>query len=178
VFVWVGESAEQLRPVASIARLQPLNACYMRRVNSNEIPRDGSTGDWVLPGVPTPKDIWVILNRELGSMLHGTRIEGREVENEIVKGGPKVIGDFPNEDTDDVGRLVHLRPMLRDLCVVQMLGSKLSLRFPKRADFNIEVRQVFFCPLDSLEGAMERAGHTFLSSEADQPIIDVWGEEE
>jgi hypothetical protein len=67
--------------------------------------------------------------------------------------------------------------MLSDLFLIQMLGPELTLRLFKRDDLGVEIRQVFFCPVDSLESALEGTGQGF-SSREDDSVIDRWGEEE
>lgn len=179
MFIWVGESSEQLSPIASVARLQLLDQCDVGDVYSYEISGHRSAGDGVLPSFPTPKDIWVVLDRKLRAVLNDTGVKSGETIDEIVKSGAQAVGDFADQNTDDLrGRiLTRLRPMLSDLFLIQMLGSKLSLRLLKRDDLSVKVRQVFLCPFDSLESALEGAGQGFFSREYDL-TIDRWGEDE
>lgn len=87
MLVWVGESSEQLRPLNSITRLQPLDSCHIAIIDSLEV---GFT--------PSLKTIWSVLNKELCSALVRAGIERGEFINQIVEGSPQIVQNFSDKD--------------------------------------------------------------------------------
>lgn len=173
VFIRVGQTAQQSRPVASFVRLQPLYVCDMSGIETSQ--------ESLL--LPSLESLWRVFDGKLRAALRLTRVENSESVHEIIEGGSQVIGNLADENAnlerDWQMRLATLRMFIGDLLFVEIFGSEISLRLLKSLDLNIEIHQVFFCPFDSLERTTEEMGHGSASTsyelEATEKEADKWG---
>ena len=151
VFVGVGEVSNQLRPVASFIRLQPLDSCDMFIAQTFKIPT-----------MPTPEDIFAILDRKLSFLLNRAGIKACELIDQIIECRTQIVNDFSNEDFDDVGNLGEFYFECSDDISRFIEGLWLAIYnnaicYSLTQTFNqtIQIRQVFACPSNPLISAIE-----------------------
>jgi len=92
VFVGIGESLDEFRPLASLARLQPLDCCNMLVADTFE------------KGVsPTPELLYAMLDGKLRFVFDLASIEASQLIDKIIQGGSQIVDGFSNENTNDGG---------------------------------------------------------------------------
>ena len=148
MLVWIGDRSENLRPIASVARLQALNSCDMCWANADKSTLYASR-----------KFLWSVINRELSVLLDHPRITQREFKNKIIEGCPEIVDALSNEDTEerrkfDLARGMEYVNVIRRLRV-EMNDRTLKVVLPEKFDLPLQLSKVFFCPLDPLKGAVE-----------------------
>lgn len=149
VFIGIREVSDELRPLASIVRLQKLNVCPMFSADTFEA------------AVPlTPKTLWAIFDKELRMVYKRAGIEVCKLMNHIVKGSPEIVNDFTNQDFND--RRNRMRrdsldsdwflstlDLLQQIKIV-MINSSIYCDLPEDVYSTLQIRQMFTCSLDPL----------------------------
>lgn len=149
VFVRVGAVSEPPRPVASIVRLKPLDACDMFGVDAFEQDCRAVSG----------KVLCRIHNRKLGLLLRTAGIESGEFVDEIVEGAPKVVANLADQSSDAhtveslCGKEDIFRAVRRVWIDFERDGVSLFLR--DDGYFPLQLSKVFVCPAYSLEAGIK-----------------------
>jgi hypothetical protein len=136
------------RPIASLERLQPLDACNMRGVHSYE-PR-------LAVRVETT---WLVFNRKLCAILRDAGIELCELENEVIERPPEVVADLPDQNWNPHGggSLRDKRDIVRRFRI-ELDDNGIFVLLPESLKPSVEIRKVFSCPVYSFESAVEYVG--------------------
>ncbi len=160
--VWVRDITQASCPLASVVRLQPLDRCYMRGVDSPQC------ADTVRGVFPSREALWVIFNRELDTYLRRPGIVLGEFMGEVFKRRPEVVARLADQHAkpERENRLhhhAHDPRSGREGEVGFIRGIKIELveqailldvfHFPNST---FQVSKVFTCPVYSLESAVER----------------------
>ncbi len=157
MLVWVGDGSESPRPINSVVRLQPLNACRMRVADASEVGL-----------APSLESRWLALNRELSSVLRRAGVEDSQLENEVVQSAPEIVDDLTHQDRDLDGdralrssnrdwneRVRGMKRLLGKIHLRCVLGD-LILSVDEVPDDLFQLRKVFHCPvkpsISSIEG--------------------------
>jgi len=162
VLVWVGIGSEPFRPIDSVIRLQPLDSCRMRVVDELEI-----------GFAPSPESILRVLNWELRAALLGAGIVFSEFEDEILQSRPEMAKNLGNEKCGIVGNGSHgprefenvvrpLHPFVGLQLLAKGLAGDLRLFVDNRVAKNTQLREAFFCPVETDISSIKRM-HDLLS---------------
>ena len=172
VFVGIGQGLEHTRPVTSVERLQSLDRCNMLITDTFE------------KGIaPSPETIFSILNRKLRSVYDIADVQLSQVIDEVIQGGPQVIGDLANEYADDRWDLRcewhghrpddtnHLTSLYdQGLCCV-LTDDTITVFLTEDISSTIQIRQVYACPSHPLISAIERL-HMLWSTRSNKSSTD------
>src|SRR5207244_3188885 len=151
VFVWVGDVAEGLRPVASVVRLQRLDLCDMAAI---EVVKPSSLA-------VTLEEVFCVINGKLSALLRAAGVEDSQLVDEVIEGGPEVVTDLADQDAKQQ-RWGDLRPIAEQIFFAARLEVKehqLALMVTKGLNLSFQLLKVFTCPRYALERAIKRMRH-------------------
>lgn len=148
VLVLVGDVPKNARPVASFVRLIPLDDSYVFILHAFE------TG---LP--PSREALWAILDRELGLFAGSALPKKGQLIDKVVQSDPQIVDDLPGDQAEHLWRRVLLTDN-RDCLTLHLYGRGLALFSVEGVDPSLEVRQMFNCPLDPKECAIQEMHRT------------------
>ena len=143
VFVGVGNFLEDLRPLASAVRLQPLDFCPMRGVHAAEESK-------LL--YPSLEILLSVFNRKLCPLEVESGIEGGEIKDKIVKSSAQIIANLTNQNADaqrdfwrTKGHNIHdsVRLLRFNDLSIPLVFKELNLPF--------ELLKMFACPRQAFE---------------------------
>lgn len=157
VFVRVGQTLENMCPVTSVIRLQPLDNCDMFIADTFE-----------MEVTPSLESLYGIMNRKLCAIYNRARIKICQLIDEVIQGSSQVVDDFSNEDADNVWHWFN-----RELCITKDNLSPFTIFRNKNLWFAfndnvitdslaecinpaIQIRQVYACPSNPLISAIQR----------------------
>lgn len=162
VFVRVRQLSENFEQDVSSIRLQPLNSCAMRGVNSLQ------------PGFVSLETIYGILDRKLSAILNHAGIEACKLIDKIVKGSSKVVDCLTDQNPHNLrnGNIWHDNICRQHLAFLsshhplllawEKGGHRLTIDddlvlFSLGENFNstLQVCQVFPCPVNPFISAVE-----------------------
>lgn len=155
VLIGIREVSDELRPLASIVRLQKLNVCPMFSADTFE------------PGIPlTPKILWAILDKKLRMVYNRAGIEACNLIDQIVKGSPEIVNDFTNQDFNDRRNRMRRDSLdgdwfLSTLDLLQqfkiiIIDSSVYCDLPEDVYSAIQIGQMFTSPFNPLISAIQR----------------------
>lgn len=173
VFIGVREVSDELRPLASIVRLQKLNVCPMFSADTFE------------PVIPlTPEILFAILDKKLRMVYNRAGIEVCKLINQIVEGSPEIVNDFTNQDFND--RRDRMRrdslesdwflstlDLLQQIKIV-IIDSSIYCDLPEDIYSTLQIRQMFTCSLDPLISAIQRVHMLYYPYKALHIIMCQW----
>jgi hypothetical protein len=134
VFVDIAKVGEMPRPIASAVRLQTLDCCYMRGVQTSQ-------GN-IFPSFET---VWRVLDRELGSSLGGARVKVCEFGDEVIQCRAETMCNIAKQSVIDVAQGARLARAYR-LLRIRCYDYGLSVGFANGVVEGFQTRQVFACP--------------------------------
>jgi hypothetical protein len=147
MFVWVGDDAESLSPIASAVGLKPLDCCEMSGLE--KIPAGF---------LPTSEFIFRAYNGKLRELLLDSGVQFDKFENEVIESGAQIIANFSDKNT----KTRACECFSREKWLRIMRGTRVELHrhgfFLKPEDGReplLKVRQMFLCPSYSFEHAVE-----------------------
>jgi len=167
MLVWVGDVTQGFSPCASYIRLQRLdtldvsNAQPIQTVLSSRI-----------------KTVLIVFDEELGATLGATGVLDCEFVNKIIKGGPQVVNDFPNQDGNvfwdadglilnaDNQFLAWLENKLVRVCSVFLGEQFILVYFRESVNKRFELMDVDIGPVNPLECPVQRMSHDNSESES------------
>lgn len=143
VLVTVGQIGKQARPVASIARLQRLDDCYVYLADA---PKVG-----VQPTIPA---IIAAFDGKLRSVLFDAMfMVPSQLKNKVIKRGSHVLNRISNEDSNPLGgvsrRVIPREPAVRRV-IIETDGTDHMMQFFVEKDSNssFQFNNVFLCPCE------------------------------
>lgn len=154
VLIRVGQISQNSRPLTTRVRLQEADSCLVFDRESIESP------DMRLPS------LFLVFDRKLRILLDVSRVQDGKFINEVIESGPKVVDRLSDQDWDERS----------DLCWTLNFNvdgsSTITLRFPDAYCLAVigeqwfNPREVFFCPVYSREGMVQRWRHSVLEEYA------------
>lgn len=149
MFVWIGNVPEYASPLASCVRLQPLNCCGMCGVDALEQPARLS---------PIVETLFRVFNRKLCGALLDAGIELSEFEYKIVESASQVVGDLPDEYTDNQrwsDAIAHIWNEIVRRIRIELRNEGIFLLYQPFGECKAQISKVFLCPRYSFERAIE-----------------------
>ena len=162
MFVWVGKVSEELRPVAALRRMQPLEHCNVFSSQSAKMPQI------------FPKVLFRIYNNKLRILYDCLGIEAGQLINQVVQGFPQVlygVSDEPanpqrsgtvNWEAGGAERHFHLSSSDIHDSLLILQGNVISYRFSEGLNLRSESVQVFPCPVNLLVSAIQRLHYAII----------------
>jgi len=156
VFVRIGEVLEELRPVASLVRLQPLEHCNVFWGQSSKMPQ------------VTPEILFRIYNNKLRFIYNALGVEAGQLIDKVLQGFPQALDGLPDEpagprrsrkinwETGGANRYLPLLPLDIDVPLLILQGNVIGYHFDEGLNLGPESVQVFPCPVNLLISAIER----------------------
>jgi hypothetical protein len=145
VLVGIGEGGESASPITSTIRLQILDRCHMRGIETLQ------------PSTiyAPPEALWLIFDRELCPLYDPTGIEEGEFKNEIIESSPKIVTNLSGQKTEIEGYNLFLDK--NDLDAVRSIrveipNGGITLRLPDGFNSFYKLTKVFACPVNTGEG--------------------------
>jgi hypothetical protein len=152
MLIRVRNADESFRPFNSVVRLQSLDSCRMRIVDSLQ-----------KSVTVSPELLWHVCNWELSTLLFRAGVKNSESINEIIKARPEIVSYFPNENWETNWNQVRLRES--NLRISPLIDARLSLdRVADDVSLFIDIdpvdgfqlRKAFFCPVKPKVSVIKR----------------------
>jgi len=88
VLIGVGQVSEDSRPLISTIRLQRLDSCHMRGIETVE------------PSsiYPPRKSLSLVFDRELSAINVESAVQNRQFIDQVIEGRSEIVTDFPDQD--------------------------------------------------------------------------------
>ena len=167
MLVWVGDTFESARPLATEARLEKLDSCL---VNGGKPPqvtapiRDDNTFKLpfsaVHPSLPVRLGMF---DRKLCVFLNLSRIQNSKFIDQIIKSSPKVVYSLPDKNGELMGNDISAVLQSDDSSNLWVyVPSRWAESTPENCHFSFEPFQVLLCPTYSLISAIQRMHMLYL----------------
>ena len=139
VLIRVGKIPKEWRPVATLIRLEPLDCCYMSRIEAIE----------PTSLLPERKSLLLAFDWKLRALNNPAGIENSQLINQIIEGGSEVVANLPNKDAKEQGdsHITFDRELeLARSFQIKIPGNRIMLLLPEGFNSSDKVSKVFSCP--------------------------------
>src|SRR5229473_1023637 len=117
---------------------------------------------------PSLEVLWPIYDRKLCAVLGLSRVVFGESIDKVIKRGPHVVRNLPDDDAQHERRLgageVHEFSRLAGRLRFEIQPRGLALFVDKGVTTPPEISKVFLCPIEPSEGVIKRMGHEVCSA--------------